>query len=567
MINTPRFWLISSIVIALLMTTPIWVLVSFLFEQGNENWQHLRETLLPEYIQNSIILMLGVAVGTLLLGVPTAWLISHYRFVGSHWLHWALLLPLAMPAYISAYTYTGLLEFEGPVQSYFRELYGFAASQWFPEIRSLEGAIILFSLVLYPYVYLLSRSGFGSQSQQALEVSRTLGAGPLTRFFRIALPMARPAIIAGVTLALMETLADFGAVQHFGVDTFTTGIYRTWSGFGDTTTAAQLSLVLLVFVASLIAIERWSRKQQRYFSGSNKNQSVDLIQLSGTQSWLAFGLCFLPILFGFLVPSGMLLYWSISTADTHWNSEFFGLAWNSFTLALITALVTLLIAVFLAYAKRITSSDKVKNAVTLAHLGYAIPGTVLAIAILIPLAWLDNGLNQIMSQYFGVSTGLLLSGTLFALVMAYSVRFLSVALQSVESGLQNIKPTIDDSARTLGSTNWRIISQIHLPLLKTSLLTALILVFVEVLKELPTTLILRPFNFDTLAIRAYEMASDERLADAGLPALLIVLTSLIPVIILSKLMSRPSKNRKAIKTQTPLAEPLQHETKKEATHA
>lgn len=549
-----RYWLIITILIALLMTTPIWVLVSFLFEPGNENWQHLTDTLLPEYISNSIWLMLGVSFGTLLLGVPSAWLISHYRFIGSRWLQWALLLPLAMPAYISAYTFTGLLGFEGPVQSYLRDLYGMQVSSWFPEIRSLGGAMLLFSLVLYPYVYLLSRSGFSSQSQHALEVSRTLGAGPLQSFFSIALPMARPAIIAGVTLALMETLADFGAVQHFGIDTFTTGIYRTWSGFGDTTTAAQLSLVLLVFVATLIVVERWSRKQQRYFSSSHAIQTQKLINLHGVKSAAAFLACFTPVLLGFILPSSVLLFWSITTAESNWNSEFFGLAWNSFTLAFITAVVTIAIAVLLAYAKRISSSRKVTNTVYLTHLGYAIPGTVLAIAILIPLAWLDKGISNFMSQ-FDISTGLLLSGTLFALVFAYSIRFLSVALQSVESGLQRIKPTIDDSAKTLGASNWNIISQIHLPLLRGSLLTALILVFVEVLKELPTTLILRPFNFDTLAIRAYEMASDERLADAGLPALLIVLTGLIPVIILSKLMQNSKKTTKTTPPTTPLAEP------------
>lgn len=563
---TPKTWLIISVVIALLMTSPIWVLASFLFESGNDNWQHIASTLLPDYIFNSIWLMVGVSIGTLAFGVSSAWLISHYKFTGSSWLHWALLLPLAMPAYISAYTYTGFLEFEGPLQSYLRELYGFQVSNWFPEIRSLGGAIVLFSLVLYPYVYLLSRSGFGSQSQTALEASRTLGAGPIKSFFRVALPMARPAIIAGVTLALMETLADFGAVQHFGVDTFTTGIYRTWSGLGDTTTAAQLSIVLLVFVATLILIERWSRKQQRYFSGGHKEGKNSLIQLQGHKSVLAFTVCFLPVLLGFIIPSGMLLYWSITTAETNWNSDFLELAWNSFTLAFITAIATLAIAVILAYAKRISNSSKVSKTVYAAHMGYAIPGTVLAIAILIPLSWLDNRINAFLNEQFDISVGLLLSGTLFALVMAYSVRFLSVALQSVESGLQSIKPSIDDSAKTLGASDWTIISRIHIPLMKSSLLTALILVFVEVLKELPTTLILRPFNFDTLSIRAYEMASDERLADAGLPALLIVLTSLIPVIILSKLMQNNHKKSKNIEP-APLVDPSHVDIEEEPKRA
>ncbi len=540
--QSSRLWPAAALLIALLMTAPIWVLVSFLFEPFNDNWQHLLSTLLPDYIINSIILMIGVTFGTLLLGIPSAWLISHYQFAGSRWLHWALLLPLAMPAYISAYTYTGLLEYEGPLQSLLRMTFSPSVSDWFPEVRSLGGAILLFSLVLYPYVYLLSRSAFGAHSRQALEASRTLGVGPVRSFFNIALPMARPAIIAGVTLALMETLADFGAVQHFGIDTFTTGIYRTWSGLGDTTTAAQLSLILLVFIATLILIERWSRRQQRYFTQS-KSESASLAPLAGKHSLLAFAVCFTPILFGFVIPSGQLLYWSFTTAETQWNAEFFGLAWNSFTLAALTASVTLVFAVILAYAKRIHPSTKVKQSVQLAHLSYAIPGTVLAIAILIPLASLDRLIDNFMFQQFEISTGLLFSGTLFALVVAYSIRFLSVALQSVDSGLQNIKPHLDDSAKTLGISGLSLLRRIHLPLMKGSLITALLLVFVEVMKELPTTLILRPFNFDTLSIRAYEMAADERLADSGLPALTIVLTSLIPVILLSKLMVNREQNR------------------------
>lgn len=539
--SSAQRWLIVAILIALLMTTPIWVLVSFIFENGNDNWHHLLNTLLPDYIINSLILMIGVTLGTLLLGVPTAWLVSHFQFIGSRWLHWALLLPLAMPAYISAYTYTGLLDFAGPVQTVLRESLGHQASHWFPEIRSIGGAILLFSFVLYPYVYLLSRSAFGSQSQKAIEIGRTLGAGPFKSFFNIAMPMARPAIIAGVTLALMETLADFGAVKHFGVDTFTTGIYRTWSGLGDTTTAAQLSLILLVFVAILILIERWSRKQQRYFMDSQQSHTAPKTKLHGNKNFLALVVCLVPILFGFIIPSGQLLYWSVTTAETQWNSEFFSLAWNSFYLAFITALVTLVIAILLAYAKRLNPLNQVKQSVYLAHLGYAIPGTVLAIAILIPLSWLDKTLDNFMFSQFEISTGLLLTGSLFALVFAYSVRFLSLALQTVESGLQSIKPNMDDAAKTLGARGWRVLKTIHLPLMRGSLLTALLLVFVEVLKELPTTLILRPFNFDTLAIRAYEMASDERLADAGLPALFIVLTSLIPVIFLSQLMIKKER--------------------------
>lgn len=536
--RSSKIWLLVTISLAVLLTVPLWVLLSFVFETGNDNWEHLLNTRFPDYVGNSLLLLVGVTIGSLLLGVPTAWLISHYQFVGSRWLHWALLLPMAMPAYISAYTYTGLLGFEGPVQSALRTSFGQEVSLWFPEVRSLGGAVLLFSFVLYPYVYLLSRSAFGAGSQKALEVSRTLGAGPMRSFFQIALPMARPAIIAGVTLALMETLADFGAVQHFGVDTFTTGIYRTWSGLDDTNTAMQLSLVLLSFVGVLILVERWSRKQQRYYVGEVKTDAKNYVVLSGQKSLLAFAVCLIPLLVGFVIPSGQLLYWSVTTAESNLNSDFFELTWNSFSLAFMTALITVGVAVLLAYARRMTNLQSVKQAVQFAHLGYAVPGLVLAIAVLIPLSWFDKTVDDFFYEKFQISTGLILSGTLFALVFAYLVRFLSVALQSVESGLQRIKPSVDDSARTLGANNWTIVGKIHLPILRTSLLTALILVFVEVLKELPTTLILRPFNFDTLSVKAYEMAADERLADAGLPALFIVLTSLIPVIILSKLMDK-----------------------------
>jgi len=532
-------WLLLSLVMTLLMTTPIWVLLSFIFEPTNENWLHLAETLLPEYIINSLWLMFGVAIGTLILGVPTAWLVSQYQFTGRSFFQWALLLPLALPAYIIAYTYTGLLEFEGPVQTYLRSIFSVATiNTWFPEIRSLGGAVLMFSLVLYPYVYLLARSTFANNGSQAMEVSRTLGAGPYKGFFLVALPMARPAIIAGLTLALMETLADFGTVQYFGVPTFTTGIYRTWTGFGDTTTTAHLSLILLAFVATIMLLELWSRKQARYFSSNNKPQDQTLKPLKGRQNLGAVVLCSFPILFGFLIPAIQLSHWSIATAEEGLNSEFYALVWNSFSLAFITALVALLIALTLAYLKRINQHPVANISTRIATLGYAIPGTVMAIAVMIPLTWLDNSIDEWMQNSFDISTGLLLSGTLIALVFAYSLRFLSVALQTVDSGLEQIKPNMDDSARTLGASRFKILKQVHIPLLQSSMITAFILVFVEVLKELPTTLILRPFNFNTLSVRAYEMAADERLADAGLPALLIVLTGLIPVIILSKMIGK-----------------------------
>ena len=532
-------WFIVTLIVALLLTAPLWLLVSFVFEPTNDNWTHIANTLLPEYIENSLILMLGVSIGTLLFGVSTAWIITQYHFFGKKILHWALLLPLAMPAYIIAYTYTGLLGTEGPVQSYLRIFVDIRTLlEWFPEVRSLGGAILMFSLVLYPYVYLLARASFAAKNQAIIDASKTLGASPLRRFFKIALPMARPAIIAGLTLALMETLADFGTVQYFGIPTFTTGIYRTWTGFGDTTTAAQLSLLLLAFVTLLMLVEFWSRRQAKYFSQSQTSKQYNIQILTGTKSFWAFIICFLPILLGFIVPAIQLLAWSISTAETNFNLEFLKLMWNSFYLAFLTASSAVIIALLLAYSKRIQGNRFIRTMVKITTLGYAIPGTIIAIAVIIMFTSIDNAFNTWMIKNFDISTGLLLSGTLFILVFAYTFRFLSISLQTIDSGLSKIKDSMDEAALTLGASRWDVLLKIHLPLLKTSLLTAFILVFVEVLKELPTTLILRPFNFNTLSVKAYEMAADERLADAGLPALLIVLTGIIPVIFLSKIIGK-----------------------------
>ena len=532
-------WFFLTLLVTLLLTSPVWLLLSFLFEPTNENWTHIAETLLSEYIINSLILMFGVSIGTLLIGVSTAWLITQYDFFGSRILHWALLLPLAMPAYIIAYTYTGLLDFAGPVQEILRPLFGMAFMRdWFPEIRSLGGAILMFSLVLYPYVYLLARSAFASNSQAIIDTSKTLGANPVKIFFKVALPMARPAIIAGLTLALMETLADFGTVEYFGIPTFTTGIYRTWTGFGDTTTTAQLSLLLLAFVVALMAVEYWSRRQAKYFSHAQKGTKAIKSLLTGKKSFFAFSICFLPIILGFIIPALQLLNWSIMTADTSFNSEFFTLMWNSFYLAFFTAIIAVTIALLLGYSKRIQKHKLIEFLVKLTTLGYAIPGTVIAIAVMIVFTSVDHALDSFMDEYFNISTGLLLSGSLFILIFAYTFRFLSVSMQTIDSGLERIKHSMEESALSLGATRWKVLTKIHFPLLSTSLLTAFLLIFVEVLKELPTTLILRPFNFNTLSVRAYEMASDERLADAGLPALLIVLTGLIPVIILSRIIGK-----------------------------
>jgi len=533
-----NLWNLGIIGIALLMALPVLVIASFIFLPASENWQHLVDNLLTVYISNSLLLMLGVSVGVLSIGVITAWLTSMCEFPGRRWLTWALLLPLSIPAYIIAYTYTGLLDFEGPLQGAMRAWFGWSyGDYWFPEVRSIGGAMVMLSLVLYPYVYMLARAAFLEQSVCVLEVSRTLGNSPLRSFTRVALPLARPAIVTGLSLALMETLADYGTVQYFGISTFTTGIFRTWFGLGDSTTAAQLSATLLGFVFLLVIVERWSRKRARFHHTSNRYSEIRRYQLRGARGRIAFMACLLPVLFGFIIPAGQLLDWTLTTATETLNWSFALLAWNSLMLASITALVAVVLALLLAYGKRLQGNFLSNTGVRIASMGYAVPGTVIAVGVLMPFTWLDNSIDAWMREQFNISTGLLLSGTLFALVFAYTVRFLSVSIQAIESGLGKIRLSMDDAGRSLGLSPVGVLGRIHLPLMKGTVITALLLVFVDVLKELPATLILRPFNFNTLAVRAYEMAADERLADAGAPALMIVATGIIPVILLSRVIS------------------------------
>jgi len=534
------FWRTGLVLTAGIIALPVLVIGSSLLTPYSATWRHILDTVLADYLLNSLALMLGVGLGTLLLGVVTAWLCATCEFTGRKVLGWALLLPLAMPAYIIAYTYTGLLEFSGPVQSSLRSWFDWRYGDYaFPEIRSLGGAICMLSLVLYPYVYLIARIAFSNQSGAALEAARSLGAGRWATFFRVALPMARPAIVAGLSLALMETLADYGTVDYFGVSTFTTGIFRTWYGLGELNTAAQLAAFLLLFVFILMTIERASRVRMQFHTTSHRARSKRA-ELHGADSAMATGFCMLIVALGFLIPAMQLLSWAITSWKTALDDQFFSLLWNSFALASVASLVCLLLALFLGYGKRRYPGATQVGAVRIAAMGYAVPGTVIAVGVLIPFGAIDNQLDSLAQSLFGFSTGLLLSGTIAALVFAYVVRFLSVSLQTVESGLQRIKPSLDEAARSLGGSSTRVLRDIHLPLLRGSLLTALLLVFVDVLKELPTTLILRPFNFNTLAVRTYELASDERLADAALPALAIVIIGLAPVMLLMKNLEKGS---------------------------
>ena len=561
-------WSAVAIVVALTLALPILVIFGHVFIPAGEVWTHLRETVLADYVVNSLALLIGVGIGVLVIGVPVAWLVSVCEFPGRSIFQWALMLPLAMPAYIIAYTYTGMLDFSGPVQSLIRELTGLGYGEYyFPEIRSLGGAMAMLTLVLYPYVYLLSRAAFLEQSVCVLEVSRTLGAGPFGGFRRVALPLARPAIIAGLTLALMEVLADYGTVAYFGIATFTTGIFRTWYGLADPAAAAQLAAVLLSFVFVLILLERWSRMRARFHHTSSRYSNLPRYQLRGWKATAAVTACLLPILFGFMIPAVQLTIWAAQTTG-HWvNPAFAQLVFNTFYLAALAAVIAVALALVLAYARRMQGGFITGLAVRVAGLGYAVPGTVIAIGVMLPFAWFDNALDAFMRAQFGISTGLLLSGTLAALLFAYAVRFLAVSLQTVESGLGKIKPSMDDAARSLGMRPLGTLTRVHLPIMRGTLLTALLLVFVDVLKELPATLILRPFDFNTLAVRAFELAGDERLAESSSAALAIVLVGLLPVILLSLTIerSRPGQrqrmqNRGEPRQNEPLAVPAGTQT-------
>jgi|TARA_B110000977_G_scaffold179312_1_gene237796 iron(III) transport system permease protein len=529
---------VFAVVIAAFISLPVIVILSYLVQTDGALWQHLLDTVLNDYLINSLLLLLGVGVGVLLLGVPTAWLTSMCSFPGRRWLSWALLLPLAVPAYIIAYTYAGLLDFAGPVQTWIRDLTGLSyGDYWFFEIRSLGGAVVMMSLVLYPYVYLMARAAFLEQSVSSLEVGGSLGYSRWRAMWSLALPMARPAIIAGLSLALMETLADYGTVQYYGVSTFTTGIFRTFYGYGDTAAASQLAASLLAFVILLVMLERYSRRRARYHSQAESRARADLIPLKGSQAAVAIAICLTPLLLGFVIPATQLLLWAIFEAEPlGW--DFVGLAWNSFSLAFLAAIIAVTLAIILAYAKRTKPIKPVRTVIAMAGFGYALPGTIIAIGVLIPLAWADHRLINLFESLGWDSPGLLLSGSLVALLFAYTVRFLAVALGSVQSGLEKIKPTLDHAGRSMGHNSWAILRQIHVPLMRSSILTGVLIVFVDVLKELPATLILRPFNFDTMAVRAYELASDERLVDAAPASIMIVLVGLIPVLMLHASIAR-----------------------------
>jgi iron(III) transport system permease protein len=529
---------------ALLAAVPVLaVFVAVLAGGTGATWRHLASTVLGEYVGNTVILCLGVGVGVASIGVTTAWLTAMHNFPGRRFFEWALVLPLAVPAYVMAYVYTDFLQFVGPLQTGLRELFGWRAGDyWFPDVRTVGGAVAMFTFVLYPYVYMLARTAFLERASGILEAGRSLGLTPWSAFFRLSLPLARPALVAGTALALMETLADYGTVSYFAVQTFTTGIYRAWFSLGDRQAAAQLSAALLSFVVVVLVLERYSRGRARFHNTSRQHRPSTSQRLGPVARWVACLACFMPLLLGFLLPGGLLLRMALTEGDAQFGARFFHLARNSFLLASVTALLAVALAVLLAYAARLSRAPLPHALNRLVGLGYAVPGSVIAVGVLIPVTRLDNWLAGAIAQVWGANPGLLLTGGVAALVYAYLTRFLSVALQTVETGLAKITASMDDAARSLGAGRWASLHRVHVPIMRGSLLSAALLVFVDVMKELPATLVMRPFNFDTLATQAYTLASDERLAEASTSALTIVVVGLLPMIVLSRQIARQRRS-------------------------
>jgi len=545
-------WTVGALLVAAMMAVPIIAVVLLAFAPSDDIWEHLVSTVLWKYVKTTLLLMVGVGLGVSAIGTGTAWLVTMCRFPGRRVFNWALLLPLAVPAYVLAFVITDQLEYAGTLQTTMRHVFGWSSRQdyWFPEIRSLGGAVVVMTLVLYPYVYLLARAAFLEQSICVLDVSRTLGKGPWQAFFRIALPLARPTIVIGITLALMETLNDLGTVEFFAVRTFTAGIYDVWLNMNSRSGAAQLATVMLTFAITLIAAERMARRGRRFHHTSSKYSALPSYQLSGYRAAGAFVACLIPIALGFLAPAVVLTGYAIRYYEDTLSANYFEFVGNSFTLSTTAAVGSVMVGLFMAYAVRLSNNPLLRVATRFASIGYAVPGAILAIGIIIPMGAFDNALDTFLRDTFGVSTGLLISGTIAAVIYGYMARFLALSFGTMEAGLAKITPNMDGAARTLGHGPFSTLKRVHFPLLRGSLLTAGLLVFVDCMKELPLTIILRPFNYDTLATFVFQYASDELLEESALGALTIVAAGIIPVILLSWniVHSRPGSGSSAMET-------------------
>ena len=532
----PDPWSAGALLIAVLVMMPIASVVWIAFHPAENIWPHLLATTLPRYLVNSLVMMLSVGVLAALIGVGAAWLVAMYRFPGVRWLEWLLLFPLAIPAYVGAYALVDFLEYAGPVQTWLRGVFGWATSRdyWFPEIRSRGAAILVMALALYPYVYLLTRSAFREQSGNTYEVARALGAGPWKRFWRVGLPLVRPAIAAGMAIVMMETVSDFGTVEFFAVQTLTTGIFTTWLEANNAGGAAQIAGVVLLLVLLLVGLEKSSRRNQRFHEGARHKRPIVQIPLQGARGWLATLFCTLPFLGGFVLPVGVMLSHALRNTD-YWSNPALGSAlWNTVSVGGGAALVTVTAAVFLVYGVRLTGRRLPRLVMPFTTIGYAAPGAVLAVGILIPLAAVDNKLADFVEWATGVDIGLVLTGTGFAIVFAYSVRFFAIAQGAADGAMGRISPSLPMAARSLGRSAGGTLLTVYAPLIRSSLMTALLLVFVDSVKELPATLLLRPFNYNTLSTLVYEQASLENIGEASPAALLVIGVGMLAVLLLAR---------------------------------
>ena len=528
-----------ALLVAGICALPMLAVLVAAMSGGTETVRHLADTVLAGYARTTLALVLMVAAWTFAIGVGAAWLVTMTRFPGVRFFEVGLVLPLAFPAYVLAYAYTHVLDHPGIVQTVLRDVTGWGPRDyWFPDIRSLGGAAAMLILVLYPYVYLLARAAFLQQSGTTFLAARALGSSPWVAFFKVSLPLARPAIAGGVLLAVMETIADFGTVAYFGVQTFATGIYTSWFSLFDRVGAAQLALCLLSFALLLAMLERLQRGDAKYHDPARRAKAAPAIVLGGWQAIAATVLCAIPVVFGAILPIVVLFWMGLGSEQNLLSARYLGFIKNSATLASIAAVVTVLAAISVGFFQRMRGDRVAQSAAYVARLGYAVPGGVIAVGLMVPFAAFDNALDAWMRATFDISTGLLITGSIWLLVIAYMVRFLAAALGAYEGGQAMVHVNMDSASRSLGQGPIGTLRRVHLPILAPSLLTALLIVFVDVMKELPATLIMRPFNFDTLAVQAYRLASDERLEGAAVPSLVIVAMGLLPVILICRQVGR-----------------------------
>ncbi|QYX58649.1 iron ABC transporter permease [Roseovarius sp. SCSIO 43702] len=533
-------------IVAILCVAPIVAAALAAVTGDLEVWRDVLASVLPRYTATTLVLVAVVGTSTAVIGTGTAWLVTVYRFPGARLLEIALALPLAFPAYVLAYAYTSFLDHSGPVQSLLRDVTGWGPRDyWFPEIRSIGGAAAMLTTVLYPYVYLLARASFRQQSSNAYLVARTLGRRPFAAFWRVALPMARPAIVGGVLLTIMETIADFGTVAFFNVDTFATGIYQAWFSLGDRAAAAQLALCLLSFALLIAGLERAQRGKVRTAGRGARFDAMERGRLRGARGWAATAFCAAPVIVGFVIPVVMLGSMALGSGQSLLDPRYRDLMLNSVMLASLAAVLTVSGAIVIGYRARTRPTRVSKGLVIGAGLGYAVPGGVIAVGLMVPFAALDNAIDAVMEARFGIDTGLLITGSIWLMVLAYMARFMAAALNAYDSGMATIPSHFDAIGRSLGQSGPRLLMRVHLPVARTSVMTALLIVFVDVMKELPATLILHPFNFQTLAVQAHRLAADERLNEAAVPSLALMAFGLIPVLILCRSIGREEPGRRA----------------------